>query len=375
MAFVYPVGNVTDLRPITATGTGTFATAWSNVNAATNYPYTTATLPTGTSAINTNGYWEWSGTAAAAVTVSIPELSTFTTAIKLSVMGYNGTVWTNLGGIFTTNTENSTNTAEVNVPATMQALAIGQSVPFVKVSPAAFLMGAMNGTAMTKALNTATLIPLGQPYNTGTIPYIGTELLTALPTNMVDWVLVDIRDSITPTTIISTKAAILMTDGTITDIDGVSPVTFLNVTPGNYFVGLRHRNHLAIRNAALIALGNTSSTVDFRTVAATAYTKPGLTNTPLKDMGNGTFAMWGGNGTGGTSVRAGGPPSINSYLYFYNTALSGNFATIINTVYSNGDYNMNGVIRAGGPPSINDNTFIYNNVLGGDFAKIIQQHL
>ena len=369
-AFVFPVGNVTDLRPITATGTGTFTTAWSNVNVATPYPYTTPTLPTGTSAINTNGYWEWSGTAAATVTLSIPDETAFSPATRLSVLGYNGTAWTNLGGVFTTNTENSTNTAAVTVPATTQALAIGQTVPFVKVSPDAFLMGAMSGTSMLSSLNTLGRIPLTQPYNSGTIPYPGTEVLTALPTNMVDWILVDIRDSITPLTIVATKVALLMTDGSITDVDGVSPITFLNVTPGNYFVGIRHRNHLAIRSGVLLALSGTTTIADFRTSLASVYTNTSLTNAPMKDMGNGKFAMWAGDVNGDGVVKYGG--SQNDRTLLLSGCLAGNTGTILNT-YLGCDLNLDGVTKYGG--SGNDRTFILSTILSGSTGTILNAHL
>ena len=369
-AFVYPVGNVTDLRPITATGTGTFATAWSNTNAATPYPYTTATLPIGTSALNTNGYWEWSGTAAATATLSIPDETAFTTANKLSVMAYNGTAWTNLGGVFTANTENSTNTAVVAIPATTQALALGQTVPYVQVSPAAFLMGAMSGTSMTKNLNTLGRLPLAQPYTSGTKIYSGTELLAALPINMVDWVLVDIRDSITPTTIVATKAAILMTDGTITDVNGVDPVTFLNVTPGNYYVGLRHRNHLSVRSAVKLALSSTTTAADFRTSMSSVYTNTALVNAPMKDMGNSTFAMWAGDANGDGLVRYAGSNNDRGYILF--TLLASNTNNTV-SVFSNGDLNLDGVVRYGG--SNNDRGYILFSLLGSNGNLVLREHL
>ena len=367
VAFVYPVGNVTDLRPITVTGTGTFATAWNNVNVATPYPYLPSNLPTGTSAINTNGYWEWSATAAATATLSIPDESSFTTAGKLSVMAYDGTNWTNLGGVFATNTENSTNTAAVTVPATTQALAIGQTVPYVKVSANAFLMGAMSGTSMVSSLNA--LLPLAQPYNNSTTNYAGTELLSAIPVSMVDWILVDIRDSITPTTIVATKAALLTTDGSITDVFG-NPVTFLNVTPGNYYVGLRHRNHLAIRSASKIALTPTTTVTDFRTSIATVYTNPGIANAPMKDMGNGKFAMWAGDVNGDGFIKFSGPNNDKSALLV--GCLSGNPGTVLNG-FNNCDINLDGSTKFSGPS--NDKSFLLVNALAGNTGLIITQHL
>ena len=374
--FVFPVGNVTDLRPVTATGTGTFATAWSNSNVASFY--NTASLPPGTLGIATNGYWEWSGTAAATVTLSIPNESTFTTANKLSVLAYNGTAWTNLGGNFTTNTENSVNTTAVSVPPTTVALAIGNTSPAVLVSPAVYLMGAMSSAAtMTQYLRTFNLIPKAQPYSAAPFNYAGTELLTTLPINMVDWILVDVRDSVTPATkIIATRAAILNIDGTVTDLDGISPITFSNVTAGNYYIGFRHRNHLAIRSAALQALSTTTDSIDFRTIATNAYTNIANTvNSPMRSMGNGRYAMWGGNGNGNSTVRVTGTAPVNDYLYLVNFSLQGVISKVLTNVYNNGDYNMNGTVRATGTNIVNDYLYLLNGVLGGVSSKVLTQHL
>ena len=368
-AFMYPVGNVTDMRPITVTGTGTFTAAWSNVNVATPYPWSTSNLPIGTSAINTNGYWEWSGSAAANTTVSIPDQTAFAIPSKLSVLAYNGTAWTNLGGVFAANTENSTNASVVSVPASTLALAIGSSVPYVQIKANVFLQGAMSGTAMTTALHS--WIPLNHPYNVAAFSnYAGTEVLSTIPAAMTDWVLVDIRDSALATTIIATQACMLRSDGVVLNAAGDSTLTFLNITNKNYYVGIRHRNHLAIRSAALMALNTTPAVIDFRTAASSAYTDPSITtNTAMKDMGNGKFAMWGGNVNGNTTIRFSGAGSDASSLL---TLMSGVQSSVLTSVYNNADVNMNGTARFAGSGS---DASVLLTIVSGNQALVMKNHL
>lgn len=109
------------------------------------------------------------------------------------------------------------------------------------LSPKVFLQGAFNGVDMNAVLQTNSMIPLAHPY--GSI-YAGTESVSSIPTDVVDWVLVELRSP--STTIVAQRAAFLKKDGTVVDTDGSSPVSFQDVLSGNYYVAIRHRNHLGI---------------------------------------------------------------------------------------------------------------------------------
>ena len=114
-----------------------------------------------------------------------------------------------------------------------------------------FLEGAFDGAAgqMRTDLNTLNLLPMQHPYTTAPYNYTGGAVLTAIPSNMVDWVLVEARTGTTNTTTFDTQVGLLMADGTITDTDGVSPLTF-NLTVGDtYYFVVRHRNHLDVMSA------------------------------------------------------------------------------------------------------------------------------
>src|SRR5690606_3406386 len=62
---------------------------------------------------------------------------------------------------------------------------------------------------------------------------------------IVDWVLVELRMPYTPGVVLSSRVGLLQRDGTVVNTDGVNPFS-MHVTPGDYMVALRHRNHLGV---------------------------------------------------------------------------------------------------------------------------------
>ena len=232
---------------------------------------------------------------------------------------------------------------------------------------------------------------LTQPYgaltnNFGPTSVAGGFFTTTDPngaaSDIIDWVLVDLRDATTPGTIIAQRAAFVREDGLVVDVDGVSPVSFKGITAGNYFITIRHRNHLGVRTAAdQLVDGNAGVPVvyDLTTVQASAFQNGAiLTNGALTALGGGRFGLWGGNANANTTVRASGGanPAINDYAFLVNTALGGDATITIPNVYANADLNMDGTIRANGGanPAINDYAFLVNSILGGSATLIITQH-
>ena len=91
---------------------------------------------------------------------------------------------------------------------------------------------------------------------------------------IVDWVFVELRASYESNSIVATRAALLQRDGDIVAIDGHSPLHFDEVAPNDYYVAVRHRNHLGILTSDLITLGAST------TVVAVSYTHLTLPTTP-----------------------------------------------------------------------------------------------
>jgi hypothetical protein len=88
------------------------------------------------------------------------------------------------------------------------------------------------------------LLPEDQPYSGAPFMYTGQESVPEFPENIVDWVLVDLRDVITME-VISQRSALVTSTGDIVDLDGVSPLTFA-ATQDLYYVVICHRNHLDV---------------------------------------------------------------------------------------------------------------------------------
>lgn len=135
-----------------------------------------------------------------------------------------------------------------------------------------FLGGAFNESGMNTDLNA--ILPLQQPYNAAPFNYSGTESVVTIPnTDIVDWILIDLRDApdpslAGPTTMVAQKAAFLKSDGTVVDIDGTSSLEFSVTVSDNLFLVIRHRNHLGIISAFGMQVIGNQSVVDFTTGSA-----------------------------------------------------------------------------------------------------------
>lgn len=153
----------------------------------------------------------------------------------------------------------------------MVALTVNvSSAPPPRLFAKAFLEGAYIGSGvMSNILLTENLLPKTQPYNRPPWNYNGNEGVAVLPPNTTDWVLAELRSSATPANIVAAKAGFLKTDGTLQDVDGNAGFTFPGVnTAQNYFVVLRHRNHLAVISSTTTPLNNSLAPYNF-TLSAT----------------------------------------------------------------------------------------------------------
>jgi hypothetical protein len=117
----------------------------------------------------------------------------------------------------------------------------------VRLKTKIFLEGAYSTGQMTTDLGTAGIIPLTSPY--------GEDPRTALavPANVVDWVLVQLRTAAGGAPVLS-RSAFLRNDGCIMRDDGVTDDIALEVAEGDYYVTIRHRNHLPVQSAGAMHL-------------------------------------------------------------------------------------------------------------------------
>jgi len=200
----------------------------------------------------------------------------------------------------------------------------------VLLSVKAFLEGPYSAGSMSTALNAAGVIPLAQPYSGAPWNYTGTESVSYIPSNVVDWVLVELRTgnpASPPMTKVATRAAFLKSDGTVVDIDGTSPISFGGVGKGSYYIVIRHRNQLAIMSAGTVALSSTSVQYDFTTAMTQAYG----TN-PMKLVST-KYVMYAGDGNGDGVINA----TDRNLVWRVQNGTVG---------YLTGDFNLDGVANA-----------------------------
>ncbi len=118
------------------------------------------------------------------------------------------------------------------------AVIIGNQPAYL--SARCFLQGAMDGDAMMHNLLRPHL-PLNSPYP-GAV-----QAVTDIPIDVVDWMYLELRESPNARAI-ATQPVFLLKDGSVCSA-GKSFVVFMGLTPGDYYLVLRHRNHLAIMSA------------------------------------------------------------------------------------------------------------------------------
>jgi hypothetical protein len=192
----------------------------------------------------------------------------------------------------------------------------------------AFLQGPFTtpGDSMRTSLLQQRVLPLQQPYSGVPWNYSGTESVGSIPSGVVDWVLVELRTDTSAVSKVATRAGFIKGNGSIVDLDGVSPVSFGNVAAGNYYVVIRHRNHLAVMSHTAIALNQASGMYDFTTSQGQAYG-----TSPMRLVGT-KYTMYAGDGNQSGIV----------------TAADANAAYVeINTLgYNVDDINLSGIVSA-----------------------------
>ena len=155
--------------------------------------------------------------------------------------------------------------------------------------------------SMATALQADGLLPATQPYSAAPWNYEGDEAadLASIP-DVVDWVLLELRTApdATPT---ARRAALLLSDGRVVDLDGASPVAFSGLTPGAYFVVAQHRNHLAVMSSEPVSLDGSGAAYDFTAALSQAYSAGAAA---LVDLGGGAWGLMAGDADGDGRVAA-----------------------------------------------------------------------
>jgi hypothetical protein len=368
---VTPVGAGTDYLPVALTNTGsTYATASIAVQAkgtadANKHPRTESYL---------TAYWPIiktgiTGGITNAVGTYVDPTTVTGTEADLKGFYWDGSNWSLAGS-----TQNAVaNTAGADITnGTGELYAMNK---FVLLNTKAFLQGAYNiltpGLMDDKLRTTAAyvaggaptgnLLPSSDPYRTATYSTNFVHVNNTNPEivsgtvfndqvnpnkNVVDWVFLELRsNAATPTTVLQTRSGLLLRDGSIVDIDGVSPIYFKNTDPANTLslhVAVRHRNHLGLRSLNV-------KTMDIIQSPAPSALDLALNTNTLNSFGAtlaaGVNGMYAGNANLNSTVRVTGTLTVSDFEEI--KSIVGAAPQIANT-YSRGDVNLNRVVRVTG---------------------------
>ncbi|QQR87993.1 MAG: hypothetical protein IPJ76_07205 [Flavobacteriales bacterium] len=235
----------------------------------------------------------------------------------------------------------------------------------VKVQGFAVLEGPWNtGTQlMNDGLRSAGLVPLTEPYtalgfvnagNSGGETTTAGLLAISGTDAVVDWVRVELRDATTPTTLVAARHALLLRTGDIVDAATGNDFVEMNAPPGNYYVVVRHRNHLGVMSAAAISLSGTTTSIDFSNTATATF------GTAAQKTIGSVNALWAGDvGHDGQLKYTGSSNDRDPILVAIGGSTPNN---VLNNQYRTEDVNMDGTVKYTG--SSNDRDPILVNIGG-----------
>jgi hypothetical protein len=208
----------------------------------------------------------------------------------------------------------------------------------LRISPVVFLQGAFDAATglMRDDLRAQDILPLTEPYTDLGFTHTGgggSESVNPSvfditgPSAIVDWVFIKLRDKTDFTTILATRSALLQRDGDVVDVDGISPVLFEELPVDNYYVVIKHRNHLGVMTAAPVALSDTPAAVDFTTdLNQIAGGANGIATLP-----DGKLGLFSGDFNGNGQVQ--------------NTDYANMVLTLGTAGYLPGDFDLNGQVQ------------------------------
>lgn len=138
----------------------------------------------------------------------------------------------------------------------------------VRLDIKVLLQGAYDVAAfgMSTSLQESGLVPTSQPFGRAPWNYNGGESVADIsdfPSNLTDWILLELRDAADNNIVVEQRAALLLSDGSVAEVDGTPGVLFNTASVGSsYFVSVKSRNHLAILSALPITLPNLGTPYD-----------------------------------------------------------------------------------------------------------------
>ncbi len=212
----------------------------------------------------------------------------------------------------------------------------------IKVSAKVILQGPYDGNTglMRDLLRQSDLLPTSEPFTALGFTHVdggGNEIVSATifdttgQNAIIDWVFLELRNRDQADSVVATRSALVQADGDIVDVDGQSAVAFEGKAIGEYYLAIRHRNHLGTRSADRVMLNGTpGALIDFTDVNFNTF---GI-NAQVELAG--VNALYAGNANHDSQINA---VDKNSYWRVQNGQT---FDYLIFTA----DFNMDGAVNA-----------------------------
>ena len=181
------------------------------------------------------------------------------------------------------------------------------------------------GGTMSHVLSDNSYIPLTSPYEPALTL---TAFPTVTPRYIVDWLYVELRATVS-STFEQGRSCFLLNDGTVVDLDG-NPILEFEYTAGyDYYVVIRHRNHLAVMSAdpATLSADPLTGSVADLTVSGSVY---GGDILGVKLIEPGILALYAGDADQNEIIA---PTDMNLYWRVQTGSLYG---------YYSADFDLNG---------------------------------
>ncbi|GEM_PF-758070 len=181
-------------------------------------------------------------------------------------------------------------------------------IPQLTLDVNAYLQGAWDSSqqSMRTDLRQKGLLPTEQPYLEA-----DTLSIDDFPPQVVDWVLVELRDKTDPTSsgIRAQKAALILEDGHIVDAETYKTLS-LFVEQDDYYVVLKHRNHLAVMSPRPVSLSLFDKLIwDFSSGSAQA-----IGEVPLAKLAEGKYGLYAGDLNQDGKISFSGPDNDRRHI-------------------------------------------------------------
>jgi len=202
------------------------------------------------------------------------------------------------------------------------------------------LSGAIHNDAdtMKTTLNYGNYLPLTPPdtvsgngtpfvYVKNENEYVTRAFLESHP-DIVDWIIIELRDTKDFNISIDTVAAFVRNDGQVLSISGDSFVPLNpDLTPNNYYIVVRHRNHISVMSYYPVFLNSASELYDFTISSEMYYGDDASVLLPC-----GKYAIMSGDA------------DCNGYINVSDYKIFQGFSSVAKTGYLYSDFNLDGLL-------------------------------